>query len=363
MKKHLIVGIFVYLWCLSLATDVQSRGNILCLMGVPSPSHHIWNRSLMLELSKRGYNLTILTVEIEESQPNLHFITMEDVYERIQAEWNTGSAGIDLERKNPWALVVESYKYYHFVSQKLAETKGFRTLLNYPDNFRFNAVIHDFTVGQMLLGFLDKFGNPPLISVTPFGTPPHSFSLAGDSLLAFFTPHFATGFPGEMGFGQKIINFATHFWDFIYREMVFLPQENILARKFFPDVNLRALERHSSLVFVNREPLIDGGIPLSANVINVGGLHVEREGWLPPELEHVLNSSPKSVILFSLGSNMRSDLLGQKILSKFVKVFGKLSQFTIIWKFEGKRPSNWPANILTVDWVDQNKILGKLYLR
>ncbi|XP_059611783.1 UDP-glycosyltransferase UGT5-like [Phlebotomus argentipes] len=354
MKKHPIVGILVYLWC--LVADAQWRGNILYLVGVPSPSHHIWNRAIMLELAQRGYNLTVLTVELEESLPNLHFITMEDVYEVVQREWNAGSIGVDTAKRSSWSIVSDSYNFYHFVSQKLASTEGFRRLMDYPDDFNVSAVIHDFSLGQMMLGFVEKFGNPPLISVSPFGVPPHTWSVAGEPHLAPFSPHFATGYPTEMHFGQKILNLAMHFWDWMYRELIFMRRETALAMEFFPEVNLYAIERRSSVILVNREPLLDGGGSLPTNVINVGALHADREGWLSPEVEQTLSSS-KPVILFSVGSNMRSDLLDEQIIAKFVSVFQKLNQFSVIWKYEGKRPFNWPKNILTVDWIDQNKLL------
>uniref|UniRef100_A0A1B0CI95 UDP-glucuronosyltransferase n=1 Tax=Lutzomyia longipalpis TaxID=7200 RepID=A0A1B0CI95_LUTLO len=360
MKKPLIVVFFVYLWCLhtAYASGVQWRGNILCLMGVPSPSHHIWNRSLMQELMQRGYNLTVLTVEIEESQPNLHFITMENVYEDVQLEWNAGrnGDGVDLKIKNPWSIVVESYDFYHFVSQKLTSTQGFQQLLDYPDNFKFSAIIHDFSLGQVMLGFVKKFNNPPLISVSPFGAPPNTWTVAGESLLAPFSPHFSTGFPAEMNFWEKMANLGVHLWDWVYRKVIFMPRETHLARRYFPGVNLEVIEQESRVILINREPLLDAGIPLPAHVVNVGGLHVDREGWLPHEIERVL-SSPRPTFLFALGSNMRSDLLGEEILSKFIKVFQKLSNFTFIWKYEGRRPSNWPRNIITIDWLDQNKVL------
>ncbi|GAB0090999.1 UDP-glucuronosyltransferase [Sergentomyia squamirostris] len=367
MKNHFSVGLFVKLLCCCLSTvgsavdGGQSRGNILCLMGVPSPSHHIWNRSLMLELVRSGFNLTVLTVEMEESQPGLHFILMEDVYETVQREWNTGSGDLDLSRKNAWSIVSETYEFYHFVSQKLVQTNGFRKLLAYPDTFRFNAVIHDFSLGQVMLGFVQKFGSPPLISVSPFGIPPHTFSVSGQTLLTLHSSHFATGFPTNLTtITDKLTNIATHLWDFVYRKMIFMRKENSLAGEFFPGVSeldLTRIEKETTLILVNWVSLHDGGVILPAHVHDVGGIHVTREGWLPSELEHFLKTSSKPVIYFALGSNMRSDLLGSKIIEKFVSAFRKLDQFTVIWKYEGRRPNHWPENIITVEWIDQNKIL------
>lgn len=41
--------------------------NILYIEPVVSPSHHIWNRALGLELVKRGHNVTVIGHDLEKT--------------------------------------------------------------------------------------------------------------------------------------------------------------------------------------------------------------------------------------------------------------------------------------------------------
>ncbi|XP_058065091.1 uncharacterized protein LOC131214777, partial [Anopheles bellator] len=120
--------------------------NILCLMGVASPSHHIWNRSIMDALARAGHNLTILSADVERNQPNnVHYVQLEEIYPTLYS----GPESLDLlemANENPFKSIVSFYR--DFVVLECAGTlksKGLRTLMNYPDDFRFDLVLHDFT--------------------------------------------------------------------------------------------------------------------------------------------------------------------------------------------------------------------------
>jgi hypothetical protein len=45
---------------------------------------------------------------------------------------------------------------------------GLNTLLNYPDDFKFDLVLYDYTVGPCLLGLIKKFNYPTVVGVSAF---------------------------------------------------------------------------------------------------------------------------------------------------------------------------------------------------
>lgn len=69
-----------------------------------------------------------------------------------------------------------------------------------------------------------------------------------------------------------------------------------------------------------------------------------------------MNESEQGVILFSLGTNIKSHSLPPEMKESFVTAFSKLNE-TIIWKY-GIDEENLSKNILTRKWLPQNDILG-----
>lgn len=70
-------------------------------------------------------------------------------------------------------------------------------------------------------------------------------------------------------------------------------------------------------------------------------------------------SAKKGVVLFSLGSNMRSDTLGEKRIREIIGAIREFPDYTFIWKFESSFPLEVPNNLIIRKWVPQNEILGE----
>ncbi len=51
----------------------------------------------------------------------------------------------------------------------------------------------------------------------------------------------------------------------------------------------------------------------------------------------------------------------KNIVDVFIRVFSKLPQ-RVIWKWEADIPENIPSNIMLVDWIPQQDLLGKFTL-
>lgn len=65
-----------------------------------------------------------------------------------------------------------------------------------------------------------------------------------------------------------------------------------------------------------------------------------------------MNSSRKGVVLFSLGSNFRSDFMPIEKQRMFIEVFDQLSDYNFLWKFESNIPSEQlPKNVRICSWL------------
>lgn len=137
---------------------------------------------------------------------------------------------------------------------------------------------------------------------------------------------------------------------------------NKAIEKYFgndiPD--LEVLIRKTSLALVNSNPLIDFAESLPPNVIEVGGLQLREPQKLEKDVDEFLSAGKKGAVLMSLGTNMRSDRLGEERIEAFIKAFEAFPDYNFLWKFEtpDKLSDKLPSNVKIMNWVKQNDILG-----
>lgn len=273
-------------WGISI---VQSA-NILFLLPVPSPSHRVWNNVLIEALAERAHNLTVLTVEYERSRPNVTYIRMENIYESLSEYHN--KTPWSLSPKGPFTIIKQHHQRNNFISRKLFQSAGLEQLANYPRSFIFHAVIFDFTLGQSLLGFVEFFNFPPLISVSPHALPSALARASSTQILPSYISHYSTtSTPASLraNMSQRFMNMIYHAFDSFYRSMVFVKNENRRISKVFGEKNKLNVEQleYSDVVLLNRDFSFDDVLPLPPNVVPIGGLQVERKNELPNDVRRV----------------------------------------------------------------------------
>jgi glucuronosyltransferase len=189
----------------ALALSSQAMGaNILFLSGVASPSHHIYNRALVVGLAE-NHNITFVSGDVSNKKhPNIHYIHLEKTYDIIYE----GDEPFDAmtEGGGPIGFFEEVQGYFLMNCQGNLVSKGLETILNYPDNFKFDLVIHDITCGPCLLPLVHKFKYPPLVSITAFSIPPYTLATVGGHKYPAYIPHYNLNYPVEMTFFQRFYN-------------------------------------------------------------------------------------------------------------------------------------------------------------
>jgi glucuronosyltransferase len=211
----------IKLWCffvifvISISKIACSNGNILFLNSIASPSHHLWNRVLIKGLASKGYNITMVSVDNDKNPaPNIHYIHLEEAYNTL---YNQPGESIDIFEYAERPLISGTLQYndWCFLScEGILISKGLDQIINYPDKFKFDAVIYDFTCGPCLLPLLHKFNYPPLIAVTAFSNPPYSQALTGGQKFPGLVPHFFLSYSNIMNFQQRLLNHLTYFLDY-----------------------------------------------------------------------------------------------------------------------------------------------------
>lgn len=123
----------------------------------------------------------------------------------VQYAW----VGIKLECV-PFHSGIDCLSFYLLIFTDALQSNGFRTLLNYPNDFKFDLIVNDFTIGSCLLPFIHKFNYPPLVAVSAYGHPPFLNDLIGGHHYYAYVPFTMTSFNDAMTFSQRFYNFLLY---------------------------------------------------------------------------------------------------------------------------------------------------------
>lgn len=189
--------------------NYSDAANILALMGLPSPSHHHWAQHIFKRLTENGHNVTVLSPDPNKATiPNLHYILAEAVYPTLYAspEAINLTAFLDM---NGFQTSAETWRFCHMTSEGFANSNGLQTLLKYPNTFKFDLVMLDFSCGPFLLGFLHKFKYPPMMGFTAFSVPPYVYDFVGGHKRMAYVVHYAANLDANhLSFTDRLLNHA-----------------------------------------------------------------------------------------------------------------------------------------------------------
>lgn len=158
-------------------------------------------------LAAKGHNVTVLSTNIDpNAPPNVHYILLEGVYDYMYQDLKVDL--ISLADETPLESV---YTVYAFAEAACAgivhrSSRGLQTLLDYPDDFHFDLVLYDYTLGPCILGFLHKFKYPPLVGFTAYNNPSYTVDVIGGHNYFSYIPFCTSKYDSEMNLWQRAYN-------------------------------------------------------------------------------------------------------------------------------------------------------------
>lgn len=243
------------------------------------------------------------------------------------------------------------------MSKILLEEPAVQALLK--ENRTFDAVICEVFMNEAHFGFAEAF-RAPLIGLSPFGACHWTTDLVGTPTPLSYVPDVLLQFNDHMDFTQRAINLAFTAFRLVYQSWVHLPQQEQLYRKYFPNnkQNFYHMRKNTALVLLNNHVSLGFPRPYAPNMIEVGGLQIERKRQpLPKDLDEFIKGAKYGVIYFSMGSNLKSSAFPKEKLQAFIDSFARLKQ-RVLWKFEDTDFPDKPDNVYISDWFPQNDVLG-----
>lgn len=207
--KCIGMGLLVKIFFTVLITSQAYCKNILYFHPLLSPSHHHWNSVLAKELARNGYNVTFLSVDPPKGKiENLHYIVLEGASENFY-----GDEKIDLieyskeSTRNKFKAATVTTDYCAKTGSAIYNSRnGLEKILSYPNDFKFDLVVNDFTCGPILLPIIHKFNYPPIVGVTPFLNPPYTHFTIGGHKYPAYIPHYLMNFQPPMTFLERCYN-------------------------------------------------------------------------------------------------------------------------------------------------------------
>lgn len=342
-------------------SKLTSCANILVIDPMGSPSHHVWMRTLSHGLVREGHNVTSLSSYVEATADvpeNLHYLYLEEV---ASALYGGDNDCLGMNQMNLWQFFHAFMDYFEVNERAARESKGFQRLLDYPRDFPFDLIIIDILATPGVYIFVDKFPNAPVITASGSPVPFAANRLSGVPNSFSFIPHELINTPME-GWLDRLTSFLVYVADELYHKFKFLPAVEEELKRLLPGMRpLPELMRLPKLHLVNYNPLIDDAQPMMPNAVAVGGLQIEEPKALPDNFQNIYND-PESmgVVIFSLGTNIKAENLGNVTISNILRTFGEFPEFNFIWKINLTRLDvETPKNVFVRDWLPQNDLLAQ----
>uniref|UniRef100_A0A1W7R8B9 UDP-glucuronosyltransferase n=1 Tax=Aedes albopictus TaxID=7160 RepID=A0A1W7R8B9_AEDAL len=347
---------------LTVICGFTRAANILYIDGVASPSHFIWHKALINGLAAKGHNVTALSVDIEESPPsNVSYIKVEGVYESLFEEDGLESDFFEIGQMNAFSVLAMFNEYMIVGCQTTLKSKGLQQLLEYPKEFKFDLIISDYLNGPCLSAVAQhRFGRPPFIAATAFHGLTTTTTMSGAYSYSGSVPNHEFNTPQNMGYYQRIMNFLYNHWEELLRVYDMYPKVDKIVRKVSPDIPFVGdLDKDTRIILLNSNPVIQYSEATMPNVISVGGMQIVKPKDLPDDLKKIVEKAKKGAILFSLGTNVRSDMLGNERIIEILNAMSQFPEYQFLWKFESDAmPIEVPKNVYIRKWMPQNDLLA-----
>ncbi|GLV43379.1 UDP-glycosyltransferase family 36 member F1 [Carabus blaptoides fortunei] len=280
MNANYITGVLLAMVAFG---HVCQCANILYMSTTPSPSHHIWDKTLAMGLAGRNHKITFFTHSAEKKVNNFTPIVIEGIYEKLAESYNLG----EWVNFGPIDSMTGLFEWMNTTCAYDLETPALNTLMAQTKaGVKYDLIIMDMTTGHCLYPVIELFGSPPVVGTSPYGLVQYlSFPFGLDVNIAYNPLNFLP-YTDRMSLIERAYNYVYTMFFMYWRQFVYLPEQQKIAEKFFgKDITaLEEIERTFSLLLTNTDPDLDYPQAVPPTIIQVGGLHTKRAKSLPENI-------------------------------------------------------------------------------
>ncbi|XP_017858841.1 PREDICTED: UDP-glucuronosyltransferase 1-3 [Drosophila arizonae] len=342
-----------------LPSGVESA-QILGLFGHPGKSHFDFFRPLFVALAERGHNISMYSYfPLKEPMANYTDYVFEgmplltDFVDLKNIEQQSDFLGIPMKMGNffmlhDWSLrSCQVALHSPLIAELLKSSQRYDVIiLEQFANDCLSAVAH--LLGRPVIALsscaimswhYQTLGTPHINSVMPMNFLPH-------------TDH--------MGFIERLNNFLHfHIANALHKYITEPATDALIRERFGPGLPpINEIVKNTSLMLINQHYSLSGSTPYTANVVEVGGLHVGPAKPLPKHLQILFDESDLGVIYISWGSMVDPSTLSAPKLQALLSTIANLNRYTFVMRWIKKAmPENKPKNLHTFEWLPQRDLL------
>lgn len=139
---------------------------------------------------------------------------MKTIFSNTEFAAKPGEDPMEFLKMPDLIVVIMLYEIGSMLCEATSASEGFQQIKNYPDDFKFDLIIHDYTFAPCLLGLLAKFNYPPIIGISAFNNPSYTADIVGgDKLGLTVKPHYLFYYDKDMNVFQRLHNGFVNFLD------------------------------------------------------------------------------------------------------------------------------------------------------
>lgn len=346
---------FLVLVVIIVISDVEAY-RILGVFPHTSKSHATIFLAIMKGLVEKGHNVTVVSTRTFDTDRN-NYVHV-DLSKDIRVTMGT----VNISIVNNDKALTRYLTAYHLFNRNIDKCeKGlssptFQKFLKTRGE-KYDVVIFEYFAVDCFLGVISKI-NAPIIGLSSSTLMPWVAERMGNPSNTAYVPNNLLAFSDKMSFWQRMENTVISIGHKLLFQFYKLPRDKKLARKYIgkKGSKLEKFLYNSSLLLSNTHFSLNLPRPLVPNVIEIGGIHIEKPHPLPEYLERWIESSPSGVIYFSLGSLINGQSLGDEKKNLFLKTFERFPQ-KVIWKWENESVPHNHDKVLLGKWMPQLDIL------
>ncbi|XP_045445412.1 UDP-glucosyltransferase 2-like [Melitaea cinxia] len=343
MLRLILCSIFVFVG--------SECAKILAVFPGPSICQQNVFRPLMIELARRGHEITVITTDPafpkDQAPSNLTEINVHNIsygyIPKVLKKNGTENEEFDINTICDMNLkLVDMQLQSDEVQEYIRNNKNIDLL------------------------FVESFIRPTLIYSFIYDAPVIEFSSCG-----FLSTYLNIGAASHPIFYPDTITRRVYnltFWDKItklynfYSSNIIYDKHADTESEWFKKVlgqdvpNMNVLRSKIHMTFLNVHPIWDSNRPVPPSVVYLGGLHQKPQKELPQELKSYLDSSKYGVIYISFDTNVQPVLFPPETLKILTDVISKLP-YDVLWKWDGDELPGRPHNVKISKWLPQSDLL------
>ncbi|XP_034472230.1 uncharacterized protein LOC117779980 [Drosophila innubila] len=355
MPRTLLLLSLTLTLCILGQVDAGRPLKVLGLFPHPGVSHFHFFHPIMHSLAEAGHDVSVVSHFPTKNPP----IRYKD-FPLSGMDKLTNSVDLKFfEKRSFYNHFLEFFLLHEWGKQSCNLTlrsEALQTILKRKAGY-FDVIVMEQFNSDCMMGVAYHL-QAPVVALSSCAMMPWHYERMGAPIIPSHIPALFLGQSQDMDLGGRLANwFSFHALNFMYKWYSIPAADALVQYKFGHDMpSVGELAKNTSVFLVNQHYSLSGPKPLPPNVIEVGGLHIQKSKPLSADLQRLLDNAEDGVILISWGSMIRANSLSASKRDGIVRAVARLKQ-KVIWKWENDTLPNMPSNMHIMKWLPQRDIL------